>query len=427
MKKILRRIFAAVLVFTLSLSIFNVAFAQNYTSGVDSSMLQIEETLQNMFGAFESALPESSFADFVGTFSGLRGTFDEFLEFHNEVYESRGAVGLTEELFVNATVAVQLEALYTLYLKNIENADEWIEYTTVDLSPYGEFWYVFDLVTGNEYTVALRDDGFERIEVGFEMPSMEIRAIRQALLSPHTIVSDIPLIERNAPPGGTGTIMPVSDGSLGLAPYRSVANAVMRFPNGYLMQSTAFLVANGNYAQSVAVMSGHGVFNMAHGGRATGSISVAQTVNGHALGGTHIPTQYWVDSYWMVWSMDSRDQAVLVFPRGTFGNRAYLQLNPNPLPANRSIYTIGYTVRDHLITLRLHGSMGVIYSDQQTTIWFTAPAFGGMSGGPVLNNNGQVIGINLAGTQWRGGAVRVSVNLVATVNNLRAGRPEAAW
>ena len=135
----------------VSADIDNSTYASLSAEGWEFHMIDSFVELNEM-------VSDSSFANFVDTFSGLAGSFGELVEFSGMMTDSRAE--FADETASYARMLIQLEALYTLYTSGVRNADRWIEDTTIDLSGYEDVWVRVNFETGEESYVNATEAGF---------------------------------------------------------------------------------------------------------------------------------------------------------------------------------------------------------------------------------------------------------------------------
>lgn len=362
------------------------------------------------------ALESCSFIEFADTFSGFRGCVEEVSYALSQRFDDANA-----DTIVPLIPLIQLDALYSLYSRGVDNADAWVYYTTIDLTPYGDLWVKMDFDTGGEYYYAIVDEQLVQIEVSFTPNDMETSALRQALLAPHTIANTIEWshvdIMSFAPLSTQAVRIP--DSSLRNAPYRSIGVVNGRFPNDRspLDTGSAFIIS-----RRLALTAGHIVHYPLHGGRISNiTLMFGRSVTGSPLTGIGSSIVAWVDSRWVLNQADQFDQAILQFNDNLFPNAGMLSLTQSVAVGN-SIRAVGYTDRNgansRMLMYRANGSVTRFNGNEFN---FSARCYRGMSGGPVLGTSNLVVGIITGGYNVPGGstyAVRISQPLINQINIL---------
>ena len=388
----------------------------------------------------KTAFAEASFIDFVGTFSGLEGSLSQIVE----LFEAATSFSeFNESVIINPNVVVQLDALQNLYFQGVRNADEWLEETTIDLSPYGDFWVFINYETGNEYNYAIVDGKFIQIEVGFTPNCMEILALRQALLSAYTITnfSSLQTEEIYSEIQVDQQVMPFIDANHNLtvifsrpAPFNSIGRLFTTF---YVRNSgeetftgTAFLVHS-----NVAVTAGHNLFNP---GITNGASGHVRRMNLNLSGRSVTAGGAWVHPEWIrnanINTNQGSDQAVIVFANNAFPGIPFLQLRPTTSLAGlpNRLQHAGYPVRYGDGTL--HSFNGLIATATGNRNTFEQPMPGafmtramgarGISGGPAFYpGTNRVYGIMVAVAQGHprnapASFSRITQNFVSVVNTI---------
>ena len=424
MKKSLKALFAVVMAVVM-LSSFVLVGADRGTYAARSAEGWEFQTFDS-FGELDIALSDQSFAQFVGTFSGLEGSFYEIVEFAGMMANSRADFGEATRMYTNALI--QLEALYTLHLSGVRNADGWIEDTTIDLSPYGNFWIKIDFETGNEYNYSVIDGELVQIEVGFIPNDAETTELRQKLLAPHTIANvRAQYTHGQANMSMSHTPIPNIVQNVTLHPFGSVA--LLRTTFGDIPQpfyGTAFLVSPfpGATSTRFAVTAGHNIRHphplIWNDYNRNPYIILARNQYGGNQGARHTHA-VWVDPGWWQNRDIAHDQAILQW------SSPFTDVTPLLLripPAVESFRIVGYASRYNLgipvvwpysvmisMTARNYGGIGL-----SNTFYYTQADFdtSGISGGPVMNLSNQLYGIHVG----PGRGVRMNQPLITMITFL---------
>jgi len=363
-------------------------------------------------------LESCSFVEFADTFSGLRGSVEEVSYALSQRFDD-----VNTDTIVPLIPLIQLDALYSLYSRGVDNADAWVYYTTIDLTPYGDLWVKMDFNTGGEYYYAIVDEQLVQIEVSFTPNDMETSALRQALLAPHTVANIMECshvdIMSFAPLSTQAVRIP--DSSLRNAPYRSIGVVHGRFPN---MPSgrdigSAFIIS-----RRLALTSGHVAHFPQHGGRLSNiTLMFGRSAAGGPLTGSGSAIVAWVDSRWVLNQEFQFDQAILQFNDNLFPNAGMISLSHSVAVGN-SVRVVGYTNRNganpRWFMYRANGSVTRFVGNRFNFSPFT---YYGMSGGPILNTANSAVGIMQSGYNFPGGssyAVRISQPLINQINILNS-------
>jgi|GEM_PF-2473183 len=370
MKSKTRKILFALLIVSLMLS--SVVFVSAGSRSTYASLSADGWELQTIdsFVDLDAIASDFSFANFVGTFSGLDGCFAEFAEFSSAMADRRAEFHEVSTVYAN--MLIQLEALHTLFTNGVRNADRWVADTTIDLSAYENLWVKVDFETGNEYFQVATESGFLDVEVSFTLKPPETRALRQALMVPNTIWRDncvrADLYQ---------DISPMS------APFNSIGQITHELAPG---NGTGFLVNSRIAATNAHVIHQNGI--------------TARNILFFPAIGSRQARMAWIDSEWMVNSSRwDRDQAFIVWNQAYSGNPTIFSLRQTTPSPDEVVTTSGFPDR------RPATNTGRINIGSVTSTSFTVNPVtfsdGGMSGAPVrreldiaMGRPNDVIGIN---------------------------------
>ena len=352
--------------------------------------MSADDWASQLLDSLDGALSDQLFADFVGTFSGLSGSFDEFAA-------DSSRAGSREELVMYSEMLIQLEALHTLHTMGIRNANRWIADTYIDLSAYGELWLKIDFETGNEYNYSVVNGEFVQVEVGFTPNPPEVSALRQALLAPHTIWGgDVDTYVDNQ------AIAPMS------IHHSSVGRIQPNFSPG---PGTGFLVHN-----RVAATAGHVVNS--NGVNAT---SITFTLPA----GTRTASIGWVDASWVQNQDNHRDQAFIIWNQAYTNPTLFVLRMVAPGP-EELVMVLGFPSHTGPLQLRSGNVDPHRIFAESFDVNPVSFSDGGMSGGPVrrvwshlpFSGDTDVIGINSGrtGDLARGRVVRVTTRTTGGLN-----------
>jgi len=367
---------------------------------------------------------DPGFAEFIGTFDGLEATEAELsvAASADAAAAGRGA----DNMPLNDNAMVQLNALYSLYVQGVEDANRWIEETTIDSSGYENMWYMIDFENDTSGYYFVTNAGIERVEPSFAPNPPEVRAIRQALLAPYSIVNIREMSGSSV--RFEDLLMPLAIGP-GITPYPFwfLTNPVSAIGELYLHYrignvthfgtATAFLICT-----RLGLTSGHVL-------RIPSATGLSFNLQLLLLNPFHFRTvsNAWVHTRWSVNQDPQYDKGIIGFSAGTFPGAGSFMLrtsSPGNNPPAPDVQIIGIAAHHSGESPAFQGRQRWSFGDTRPREphWtlpggnvfyshiFTAP---GMSGSPVMSNfDGRVLGIN-SGTAL---ALAVTVRITPAFN-----------
>lgn len=316
--------------------------------------------------------------------------------------------------------------------------NEYVRQNDIPTEKYGEFAVSHD-ISGTTKAVSLKDNK-ELKDFDIDGVSLFTKARLQFLRCPDTMMITKEEVESNGKttfpefanyfiterePGNiparsavSSTRQAVTNSSVN--PYYAICYIKMTFPNGTTGYGSGFLVNN-----NTVITAGHVLYQSSLGGWAS-SVKVYPGKNGSSEPyGYKTYSKMWVGGTWYSSSNPDGDFGVIRLSSSSgVPAHFWMQARTDTQLSGLSVTMTGYPQDKQSLTYTMWKSFGSIYDVTTYQFYFDAFGTAGVSGSPVYDSLGWVVGIatgNAPGSPGTGGstrAVKMTQGFIDWVNGL---------